>query len=127
VLEGFWLDIKIFVIVEIVVLALGLMVAIARSSRAPAFFPLRLLAASYADIFRGVPTILVVYLIGFGIPALTLPGLPDDPVVLGGAALALSYSAYVAGSTGRGSTRFIRISARPRWHSGSPLPSRRDS
>jgi polar amino acid transport system permease protein len=96
VLDGFWLDIKVFVIVEIVVLALGLIVAIARSSRAPAFFPLRLLAASFTDIFRGVPTILVVYLIGFGIPALTLPGLPSDPVVLGGAALALSYSAYVA-------------------------------
>jgi polar amino acid transport system permease protein len=96
VLEGFWLDIKVFMIVEVVVLALGLIVAIARSSRAPAFFPLRLLAASFTDIFRGVPTILVVYLIGFGIPALTLPGLPSDPVVLGGAALALSYSAYVA-------------------------------
>jgi polar amino acid transport system permease protein len=96
VLEGFWLDIKVFMIVEVVVLALGLIVAIARSTRAPAFFPLRLLAASFTDIFRGVPTILVVYLIGFGIPALTLPGLPSDPVVLGGAALALSYSAYVA-------------------------------
>jgi polar amino acid transport system permease protein len=96
VLEGFWLDIKVFVIVEIVVLILGLIVAIVRSSRAAAFFPVRLLAATYTDIFRGVPTILVVYLIGFGIPALTLPGLPSDPVILGGAALALSYAAYVA-------------------------------
>jgi polar amino acid transport system permease protein len=96
VLEGFWLDIKVFVIVEIVVLILGLIVAIVRSSRAAAFFPLRLLAATFIDIFRGVPTILVVYLIGFGVPALTLPGLPSDPVVLGGAALALSYAAYVA-------------------------------
>jgi polar amino acid transport system permease protein len=96
VLEGFWLDVKVFVIVEIVVLILGLIVAIVRSSRAAAFFPLRLLAATFIDIFRGVPTILVVYLIGFGIPALTLPGLPSDPVVLGGAALALSYAAYVA-------------------------------
>ena len=96
VLEGFWLDVKVFVIVEIVVLILGLIVAVVRSSRAAAFFPLRLLAATFTDIFRGVPTILVVYLIGFGIPALTLPGLPSDPVVLGGAALALSYAAYVA-------------------------------
>jgi polar amino acid transport system permease protein len=96
VLDGFWLDIKLFVTVEIVVLILGLVVALARSGRAPALFPLRLLAATFTDIFRGVPTILVVYLIGFGIPALALPGLPSNPVVLGGAALALSYSAYVA-------------------------------
>lgn len=96
VLDGFWLDIRLFMIVEVVVLVLGLIVALARSARAPALFPLRLLAATFTDIFRGVPTILVVYLIGFGIPALALPGLPSDPVVLGGAALALSYSAYVA-------------------------------
>jgi polar amino acid transport system permease protein len=96
VLDGFWLDIRIFVIVEVVVLALGLVVALARVSRPPALFPLRLLAAAYTDVFRGIPTILAVYLIGFGVPALELSGLPTDPVVLGGAALALSYSAYVA-------------------------------
>jgi polar amino acid transport system permease protein len=96
VLDGFWLDIRIFVVVEVVVLVLGLGVALVRSSRAPAFFPFRLLAASYTDIFRGVPVILVVYLIGFGVPALELSGVPSDPVVLGGVALALSYGAYVA-------------------------------
>jgi polar amino acid transport system permease protein len=96
VLDGFWLDVKLFVIVEIAVLALGLVVAIVRSTNAAAFFPLRMLAATYTDIFRGVPTILVVYLIGFGLPALELAGVPSDPVVLGGIALALSYSAYVA-------------------------------
>jgi len=96
VLDGFWLDIRIFLIVEAVVLALGLVVALGRVSRSPALFPVRLLAATYTDIFRGVPTILVVYLVGFGVPALELSGLPSDPVVLGGAALALSYSAYVA-------------------------------
>jgi len=96
VLDGFWLDIRIFVIVELVVLALGLIVALARVSRTPALFPVRLMAASYTDVFRGIPTILCVYLIGFGVPALELSGLPTDPVVLGGAALALSYSAYVA-------------------------------
>jgi polar amino acid transport system permease protein len=96
VLEGFWLDIRIFVIVEVVVLALGMVVALVRVSRSPALFPVRLLAASYTDVFRGIPTILCVYLVGFGVPALELSGLPTDPVVLGGAALALSYSAYVA-------------------------------
>ena len=96
VAKGFWLDVRIFVIVEVVVLALGLVVALVRVTRSPAVFPLRMLAAVYTDVFRGIPTILCVYLVGFGVPALRLSGLPTDPVVLGGAALALSYSAYVA-------------------------------
>jgi polar amino acid transport system permease protein len=96
VAKGFWLDVRIFVLVELVVLALGLVVALVRVTRAPALFPMRLLAATYTDVFRGIPTILCVYLVGFGVPALRLSGLPTDPVVLGGAALALSYSAYVA-------------------------------
>jgi polar amino acid transport system permease protein len=96
VLRGFWLDVRLFVVVEIVVLWLGLAIALARTSRAPALAPLRLLGALFVDVLRGVPTILVVYLIGFGVPALELSGVPSSPVVLGGAALALSYSAYVA-------------------------------
>ena len=96
VLEGFWLDIRLFVVVEAAVLVLGLVVALARTSRAAALFPLRLLAAVYTDLLRGIPTILLVYLVGFGVPALELTGVPTDPVVLGAAALALSYSAYVA-------------------------------
>jgi polar amino acid transport system permease protein len=96
VLDGFWLDVKIFVLVEIAVLLVGLLVALVRSSRGPAFFPFRLLAAGYTDVFRGVPVILLVYLIGFGVPALELSGVPSDPVVLGGVALTLSYAAYVA-------------------------------
>jgi polar amino acid transport system permease protein len=96
VLKGFWLDVKLFVIVEVVVLVLGLAIALCRVSTAPALAPLRLLCAVFVDVLRGIPTILVVYLIGFGIPALELAGVPSDPVVLGGAALALSYSAYVA-------------------------------
>jgi len=96
VLEGFWLDVKLFMIVEVAVLIVGLGVALIRYSRGPAFFPLRLLATLWVDVFRGVPAILLVYLIGFGVPALQLSGLPTDPVVLGGIALGLSYSAYVA-------------------------------
>ncbi|MFL5897811.1 MAG: amino acid ABC transporter permease [Solirubrobacterales bacterium] len=95
VLEGFWLDVKLFVIVEVAVLAVGLALAVLRTSRGPALFPLRLLTVVYVDLFRGIPTILLVYLIGFGVPALRLSGLPTDPVVLGGIALGLSYSAYV--------------------------------
>jgi polar amino acid transport system permease protein len=96
VLSGFWLDVRMFLIVEAVVLVLGLIVALVRTSRSPALFPLRLLAAAFVDIFRGIPTILLVYLVGFGIPALQLSGLPTDPVVLGEIALSLSYGAYVA-------------------------------
>lgn len=96
VLRGFWLDVKLFLIVEAIVLVLGLAIALGRTTQAPALFPVRLLLAVYTDVLRGIPTILLVYLVGFGIPALALDGLPTDPVVLGGAALALTYSAYVA-------------------------------
>jgi polar amino acid transport system permease protein len=96
VLGGFWLDVKLFVIVELAVLAVGLVVALVRTSGAPAFFPFRLLATVFVDLFRGFPTIMLVYLVGFGVPALALTGLPTDPLVLGGIALTLSYSAYVA-------------------------------
>jgi polar amino acid transport system permease protein len=96
VLKGFWLDVKLFCIVEVVVLMLGLVVALVRTSRAPALFPVRALAVVFTDVLRGVPTILLVFLVGFGVPALGLAGVPTDAVVLGAAALALSYSAYVA-------------------------------
>jgi polar amino acid transport system permease protein len=95
ILSAFWIDVKLFMVVEVAVLILGLVVALIRTSRAPALFPLRLLAAVFVDFFRGVPVILLVYLVGFGIPALELSGLPTDPLVLGGIALTLSYSAYV--------------------------------
>jgi len=96
VLEAFWFDVRMFVVVEVVVLVLGLAVALVRTTTAPALFPVRLLALGYVDVFRGIPTLLLVYLIGFGIPALELSGLPTSAVVLGGAALALSYGAYVS-------------------------------
>jgi polar amino acid transport system permease protein len=105
VAKAFWLDIRVFMIVEVAVLALGLIVALVRTSVTPAMFPLRLLAVVYADVFRGIPTILLVYLVGFGIPALanssadgssSLGWLPTEPVVLGAIALTLSYGAYVS-------------------------------
>jgi polar amino acid transport system permease protein len=96
VLSAFWLDVKLFCVVEAVVLVLGLIIALVRTSRGPALFPLRLLATVFVDVFRGIPTIILVYLVGFGIPALELSGLPTDPIVLGGIALTLSYGGYVA-------------------------------
>jgi polar amino acid transport system permease protein len=96
VLSAFWLDVKLFCVVEAVVLVLGLVIALVRTSRAPTLFPLRLVATVFVDVFRGIPTIILVYLVGFGIPALELSGLPTDPIVLGGIALTLSYGGYVA-------------------------------
>jgi polar amino acid transport system permease protein len=96
VLKAFWLDIKMFCVIEVAVLIVGLIVALIRTSRAAALFPLRLLSAVFVDVFRGVPVIILIYLVGFGIPALELSGLPSDPIILGGLALTLSYSAYVA-------------------------------
>jgi polar amino acid transport system permease protein len=96
VLSAFWLDVKLFCVVEAVVLVLGLVIALIRTSGAPALFPLRLIATVFVDVFRGIPTIILVYLVGFGIPALELSGLPTDPIVLGGIALTLSYGGYVA-------------------------------
>ena len=96
VLEGFWLDVKIFMVVEAAVLVIALVIALIRVNRSPGLFPVRILATIWVDLFRGVPTILLIYLIGFGIPALELEGLPTNPVVLGGIALTLSYSGYVS-------------------------------
>ncbi|MEU4579275.1 MULTISPECIES: amino acid ABC transporter permease [Nonomuraea] len=96
VAEGFLLNIKIFLITEPLVLVVGLLVALARNVKSPAFLPIRALATLYVDVFRGVPTLLVIYLVGFGLPALRLQGIPSDPATLGIIALTLSYGAYVA-------------------------------
>jgi polar amino acid transport system permease protein len=96
VLRGFWLDVKLMVICEVAVIVLGLVLALVRNSRVPTLFPVRLLGTVYVDIFRGIPLILLVYLFGFGVPALQLTGVPTDVVVLGGIAIVLSYTAYVA-------------------------------
>lgn len=96
ILQGFWIDVQLFLVVEVLVLVLSLFVAIVRSSRGSLLFPFRLLATLYTDLFRGIPTILVVYLIGFGVPALGIPGVPNEPLVLAAIALTLSYVAYVS-------------------------------
>jgi polar amino acid transport system permease protein len=96
VLSGFWLDVRLFLIVEVAVLVLGLIIALIRTVRVPLLFPLRMLAVVYVDLFRGVPTILVVYLFGFAVPGLQLSGVPTSATTLSGVALALCYSAYVS-------------------------------
>ncbi len=95
-IEAFWLNVRIFLIAEPLILIIGLLVALARTLRNPIFLPLRVVATLYVDIFRGVPTILVIFLLGFGMPALQLQGVPSDAIFWGTAALVLSYGAYVA-------------------------------
>jgi polar amino acid transport system permease protein len=95
-IEAFWLNVRIFLVAEPLILILGLALALARTLRAPVFLPLRLVATVFVDVFRGVPTILVIFLLGFGMPALQLDFLPNSPVFWGTTALVLSYSAYVA-------------------------------
>jgi polar amino acid transport system permease protein len=94
-LEAFWLNVRIFLIAEPLILILGLAVALARGLRSPVFLPLRVIATVYTDVFRGVPTILLILLLGFGVPALGLKGVPNDAVFWGTVALVLSYGAYV--------------------------------
>ena len=95
-LEAFLLDIAIFAWSAPLIALLGLLIALARSVTSPVLFPLRIFGAAYVDIFRGVPVILVIYLIGFGIPGLGLPRPWNSPYIWGSVALVLTYSAYVA-------------------------------
>ena len=85
-----------FFIAEISILTLALVLAVMRSLPGPAFFPFRLMSTIYTDLFRGVPSILVVYILGFGIPGLRLKGVTNDAFVWGTVALVLVWSAYVA-------------------------------
>jgi polar amino acid transport system permease protein len=94
--EKFLVNVKAFLIAEAIVLVFGLGIAMARSLPGPVFFPVRVLAIAYVDIFRSVPTILVIFILAFGMPALQLGALPIDPFFWAVAALALVYSAYVA-------------------------------
>lgn len=96
ILDAFLLNVRIFIIAEVLVLGLALVIAVTRSLPGPVFAPIRLLAVSYTILFRGLPTILVIYMLGFGMPALELRGLPDSDLFWAILALTLVYSAYVA-------------------------------
>ena len=96
VLRAFWLNIKIFCVAEVFILAFALVIAVLRSLPGPVFFPIRALAIVYTDFFRGIPTILLIFILGFGVPALGLSGIPTSAVVWATVALIIIYSAYVA-------------------------------
>lgn len=95
--EGIFTNIWMFVVSEVLVLVFGLIIATIRLSQTPVLFPFRVLTTMYTDVFRGVPILLVVFMIGFGLPELRVSFLSyQSPAVYGCAALTISYSAYVA-------------------------------
>ena len=96
ILDGIWLNIRLFHVCQVVILPLALLIAIGRGTRSPWLAPARVVAVVYTDVVRGIPTILLIVLLGFGVPALQLQGLPNDRTFWAGVALVISYSAYVA-------------------------------
>jgi len=96
VVKGLWINLQLtfFGGVAIGIIAMGL--ALLRTTKSPALTPFRFLATAYVDIFRGAPLILIILLVGFGVPALRLQGISSNVIVLGTIAVVLTYSAYVA-------------------------------
>jgi polar amino acid transport system permease protein len=96
ILRFFLVNVRLFLIAEAFILVLGLLLAVMRSLPGPVLFPLRAFATVYADVFRALPGILVIYILGFGIPGLGIAGVPVDPFIWAVVALTLIYSAYVS-------------------------------
>lgn len=96
VVGHFWVNVQLFLIAEVLILVLGLVLAVLRSLPGPVFFPVRLLATLYVDLFRAIPGVLVIYVLGFGIPGLGIAGIPVEPFLWAVVALTLLYSAYVS-------------------------------
>jgi polar amino acid transport system permease protein len=96
VLGGFWLDVQMFFAAMVAIPVGALLLAVARSFRGPAFFPVRVLSITFIDVMRGIPLILLILVLGFGLPALDIPGLPTSAMFWGVVALTLSYAAYTA-------------------------------
>ena len=96
VVPAFVINVELFCVAEVLILVLALLLAVLRSLPGPVFFPLRLLATAYADLFRALPGILIIFLLGFGIPGLNLPNVPNSPFFWAVVSLTLIYSAYVS-------------------------------
>jgi polar amino acid transport system permease protein len=96
ILHGFWINVKLFLICEPLILVLAMLVALARTIRTPWLVPARIVAVLYTDVVRGIPTILLIVLFAFGMPALRLQAVPNSPLFWCGVALVVSYGAYVA-------------------------------
>jgi polar amino acid transport system permease protein len=95
-LGKFWVNIRLFLVAEVLILVFGLLLAVLRGLPGPVFFPVRLLATIYVDVFRALPGLLIVIVLGIGIPALRIEGVPTDEFFYAVIALTLVYSAYVS-------------------------------
>jgi polar amino acid transport system permease protein len=96
IILGFGTNVVLTIIAGTSVAILGLTIALIRTSRSPALTPFRILATIYVDLFRGIPMLLVILLVGFGIPALRIQGLTNNVLILGTIAVVITYTAYVA-------------------------------
>jgi polar amino acid transport system permease protein len=96
VIKGIFTNITLTIVASIAIGFFALVLALARTSRSAALTPFRLLATAYVDVFRGIPLLLVILLVGFGVPALRLTGVTNSVIVLGTVAVIITYSAYVA-------------------------------
>jgi len=96
IILGFSTNIFLTIIAATCVSIIGLSIAIIRTSRAASLTPIRILATIYVDLFRGIPMLLVILLVGFGLPALQIKGFTNNVLILGTLAVIITYSAYVA-------------------------------
>jgi polar amino acid transport system permease protein len=96
VLGGFWLNMRIFLVSEVFILIVALVLAVMRSISGPVAAPFRFAATFYIDTLRGIPALLLILLLGFGVPALQLPGFPKSATFWGTVAMIAGYSAYTA-------------------------------
>ncbi len=94
IVRAFWINIQLFLVAEVLILVFGLVIAVLRSLPGPVLFPIRSLATIYVDVFRALPGILIIYILGFGIPGLGVAGVPEFAYAV--FALTLIYSAYVS-------------------------------
>jgi len=94
--QKFVRNIEYFLIAEVFIVVFALLLAVVRSLPGAVFFPIRVMAIVYTDVFRGLPLILIIYLLAFGVPSLDLPGVPHSAVFWALVGLVLGYSAYVA-------------------------------
>jgi polar amino acid transport system permease protein len=95
-IRAFWVNVQLFRLAEVFILGFGLVLAVMRSLPGPVLFPLRAMATVYVDGFRALPGILVIFMLGLGIPRLGIPGVPKDEFFWAIVTLTLLYSAYVS-------------------------------
>ncbi len=101
ILSGFALNVKIFMVAQVIILVWALLVALGRMFPGRQGAPIRFLSIVYTDVFRGFPGIVTIFLVAFGLRLAKVPfieGWAEDtkrfwlPVI----ALVLVYGAYVS-------------------------------